>query len=158
MIESETTEINTSIVFDRHEQAAIGSDDRSSHILEYSNLAFGMQMIIPKPIRPNPFRWPIRNAVQRHKRMIAQLHNWPLKYTLRSQLFNFFQLFLELNSLPDLRRAGSKTRESGGPPYVTLRMRSEFTRDRGLCSRTLPAHLCLNLSYPYAYLFRGCGF
>ena len=88
-VETEATEINTSIVFDRHEQAAIGSDNRSSHILEYSNLAFGMQMIIPKPISPNPFRWPIRNAVQRHKRMIAQLHNWPLKYALHSQLFNF---------------------------------------------------------------------
>src|SRR5258705_5799232 len=98
MIESETTEINTSIVFDRHEQAAIGSDNRSSHVVEYSNLAFGMQMIIPKPRGPYPFRWPIPNAVQGHKRMIAELHNWPLKYASRSQLSNFFKFSSCLNS------------------------------------------------------------
>ena len=36
--------------------------------------------------------------------------------------------------------------------------RSEFTRDRGLCFHSLPAHLCLSLSCPDAYLFRGCVF
>jgi hypothetical protein len=79
IIESETIEIQTSVVLYRDEQAAIGSDNRPSHIVEYSNLPFGVQMIIPKPIGPNPFWWPIRNTVRRHKRVIAKLHNWTLK-------------------------------------------------------------------------------
>jgi hypothetical protein len=109
MIESETTEIQTSVVLYRDEQAAIGSDNRPSHIVEYSNLPFGLQMIIPKPIGPNPFWWPIRNTVQRHKRMIAKLHNWLLKDALQSQAF------FPVDESPDPRRAGYKQGESGGP-------------------------------------------
>ena len=115
-VETEATEINTSIVFDRHEQAGIGSDNRSSHILEYSNLAFGMQMIIPKPIGPNPFWWPIRNTVRRHKRMIAKLHNWPLKDACTHKLS------LQLMKAPILGELVTNRGKAEGqrcdPPYL----------------------------------------
>jgi len=53
VVESETTELDTSIVLHRQEQGAIGPDNRLSHIVEYPNFAFGLHVSIAKPISPH---------------------------------------------------------------------------------------------------------